>query len=297
MRITLAYVFIILLWATTPLAIKWSADGSSFIFGVASRMSMGLVCIFLMLLLMRQRLPWHSKAKQTYFAIAVQVYGAMMAVYWGAQFIPSGWISVIFGLTPFITAILSAVWLGERSLSWDKLIAYLLGISGLTVIFHSAIHISDHTAMGVLGVLLATFLQAFSAVWVKRLHAKLPAITQVTGGLLFAIPFYLASWWYIDGDLPSTLPINSLLSILYLGLIATPVGFALYYYILTHLPATRVALITLISPVLALFIGHYLNNEALTLDIAIGTSLILGALIMHSFVDQIRHIKRKKSQQ
>ena len=292
MRIALAYIFITLLWATTPLAIKWSADGSSFIFGVAARMSIGLVCIFLMLLLTRQRLPWHSKAKRTYFVVAIQIYGAMMAVYWGAQFIPSGWISVIFGLSPFITAILSAIWLGERSLSWDKLLAYLLGLSGLTVIFHSALHINTHTAMGVLGVLLAVFLQTFSAVWVKRLHAKLPAISQVTGGLLFAVPLYLISWWFIDGQLPTTLPINSILSILYLGLIATPIGFALYYYVLTHLPATRVALITLISPVLSLLIGHYLNKEALTQDIIIGTGLILSALIMYSFVGQLRRFKK-----
>ncbi|MCK5355805.1 MAG: DMT family transporter [Methyloprofundus sp.] len=295
MRIALAYIFIILLWATTPLAIKWSAYGSSFIFGVTARMSIGLVCILLMLLLMRQRLPWHSKAKQTYFAVAVQIYGAMMAVYWGAQFIPSGWISVIFGLSPFMTAILSAIWLGERSLSWDKLLAYLLGIAGLTVIFHSALHINYSTAMGVLGILLAAMIQVFSAIWVKRLQAKLPAISQVTGGLLFAVPFYLLTWWYLDGQLPTTLPINSVLSILYLGVIATPIGFALYYYILTHLPATRVALITLISPVLSLFIGHYLNNEAITTDIVFGTGLILGALIMHSFVDQIRRIRHKTS--
>lgn len=293
MRIALAYIFIILLWATTPLAIKWSADGSSFIFGVTARMSIGLVCIFFMLLLTRQRLPWHSKAKQTYFAVAVQIYGAMMAVYWGAQFIPSGWISVIFGLSPFITAVFSAIWLGERSLSWDKLLAYLLGVAGLTVIFHSALHINYNTAMGVLGVLLAAFLQVFSAVWVKRLHAKLPAISQVTGGLLFAIPLYLITWWFIDGHLPTTLPINSSISILYLGMIATPIGFALYYYILTHLPATRVALITLISPVLSLFIGHYLNNEAINADIIFGTGLILSALIMHSFIDQIKRFRRK----
>jgi len=295
MRIALAYLFIILLWATTPLAIKWSADGSSFIFGVTARMSIGLVCILFMQLLMRQRMPWHSKAKRTYFAVAAQIYGAMMAVYWGAQFIPSGWISVIFGLCPFITAILSAIWLGERSLSWDKLLAYLLGIAGLAVIFHSALHINYNTAMGVLGILFAAILQVFSAVWVQRLHAQLPAISQVTGGLLFAVPCYLLTWWLIDGQLPTTLPINGMVSILYLGLIATPIGFALYYYILTHLPATRVALITLISPVLSLFIGHYLNNEAITSDIILGTGLILGALMMHSFVEQIKRLKRKAS--
>ena len=291
MRIALSFIFIVLLWATTPLAIKWSAEGSSFIFAVTARMCIGLICIFFMLFAMRQRLLWHSKAKQTYFAVAVQIYGAMMAVYWAAQFIPSGWISVIFGLTPFITAVLSALWLGERSLSWDKLLAYVLGITGLTVMFHSALHISYNTAIGVFSVLFATFLQAFSAVWVKLIHAKLPAITQVTGGMLFAIPFYLATWWLIDGTLPDTLPINTALSILYLGLIATPIGFALYYYILTHLPATRVALITLISPVLALLLGHYLNKEALTLEIAIGSGLILSALIMQSFIGQIRRLK------
>ncbi|OQK17534.1 multidrug DMT transporter [Methyloprofundus sedimenti] len=291
MRIVLSFIFIVLLWSTTPLAIKWSAEGSSFIFSVTARMCIGLICTLFMLLAMRQRLLWHGKAKQTYFAVAVQIYGAMMAVYWSAQFIPSGWISVIFGLTPFITAVLSALWLKERSLSWDKLLAYTLGITGLTVMFHSALHISYNTAIGVFGVLFATFLQAFSAVWVKLIHAKLPAITQVTGGLLFAVPFYLVTWWLIDGTLPNTLPISSTLSILYLGLIATPIGFALYYYILTHLPATRVALITLISPVLALLLGHYLNKEALTLEIAIGSGLILCALIMQSFVGQIRHFK------
>ena len=292
MKVALSFIFIVLLWATTPLAIKWSADGSSFVFGVTARMCIGLVCLFFMLLMMRQRLVWHSKARQTYFAIAVQIYGAMMAVYWSAQFIPSGWISVIFGLTPFITAVLSALWLGERSLSWDKLLAYILGIAGLSIMFHSALHTSYSTAMGVFGVLLATFLQSFSAVWVKRIHAQLPAITQVTGGILFAIPFYLASWWFIDGKLPDALPINSSLSILYLGFIATPIGFALYYYILTHLAATSVALITLISPVLALMLGHFLNKEALTLEIAIGTGLILIALIMQTFVAQIRHLRR-----
>jgi len=291
MRIVLSFIFIVLLWATTPLAIKWSAAGSSFIFGVTARMCIGLVCLLFMLLVMRQRLVWHSKARQTYFAIAVQIYGAMTAVYWAAQYIPSGWISVIFGLTPFITAVLSALWLKERSLSWDKLLAYTMGIAGLTVMFHSALHISYNTALGVFAVLLATLLQSLSAVWVKRIHAKLPAITQVTGGMLFALPFYLISWWYIDGNIPVTLPINSSLSILYLGLIATPIGFALYYYILTHISATNVALITLISPVLALLLGHYLNKEAITLEIALGTGLILCALIMQTFAHQIRRLR------
>jgi len=288
MRIALAYLFIVLLWATTPLAIKWSAEGSSFIFGVSARMTLGLICMLVMQLLMRHWIPWHSKARQTYFAVAIQIYAAMLSVYWAAQFIPSGWISVIFGLTPFITAMLSAFWLNERSLTWYKLLAYSLGMAGLSVMFHSALQISYSSVLGILGVLLSSLLQASSAVWVKRLHAQLPAISQVTGGLLFAVPCYLLTWWYLDGQIPTQLPANSLFSILYLGLIATPIGFALYYYVLTHLAATQVALITLITPVLSLLVGHYFNAETLTLNILIGTALILSALLLHSFATRFR---------
>jgi len=283
MRITLAYLFIVLLWATTPLAIKWSADGSSFIFGVTARMSIGLLCSLILLLLFRTRLVWHSLAKRTYFAIALQIYGAMLSVYWSAQFIPSGWISVIFGLTPFITALLSAFWLGEKSLGRKNLFAYALGLSGLVIMFHHALQISTHSVLAIIGVLFASCLQSFSAVWVKRLHCQLPALTQVTGGLLFSVPCYIITWYFLDGQLPSNLPLKSIGSILYLGLIATPIGFALYYYVLTHLAATRVALITLITPVLALMLGYYINQENLTANIIIGSGLILSALFIHIF--------------
>jgi hypothetical protein len=47
----------------------------------------------------------------------------MLVVYWSAQFIPSGWISVVFGLPSPMTALLAAACLGERSLVPGKLCA------------------------------------------------------------------------------------------------------------------------------------------------------------------------------
>lgn len=288
MRIAAAYLCVILIWSTTPLAIKWSAEGPGFIFGAASRMVIGLVCMLILLPILRRPLPWNSKAIQTYFAVALQIYGAMIAVYWASQFIPSGWISVIFGLTPFITAILTQFMLGERSLVLDKLLAYALGISGLAIMFSSAIQLGHGAVTGIAGVLAAAFLQSFSAVWIKRIHAKLPAVSQVTGGLLLAVPVYLATWYLADGQWPVRLSLINLASIVYLGAFATTFGFALYYYVLTHLAATHVAMITLITPVMALLLGHTVNQEPLTIRVATGTSLILAALIMHSFFDRVK---------
>lgn len=280
MRVFAAFCFVVLLWSTTPLAIKWSTE-PGYLFGAASRMVIGLACMLLVLLLSRRKLPLTRVAWLTYLAIAVQIYGAMLAVYWGAQFIPSGWISVIFGLTPLMTALLAAIYRQERSLGFYKLMAYAAGIAGLFVMFGSALEISQNAVRGITAILLAAFIQAASSVWIKRIDAKLPAICQVSGGLLLAVPAYLLTWILIDGHWPENLSPYSLGAIIYLGVIATTIGFALYFYVLTHLPATKVALITLLTPVLSLYLGRIINHEPLTNQVILGSALILLALLLH----------------
>ncbi|NOT12242.1 MAG: DMT family transporter [Methylococcaceae bacterium] len=294
MRIVLAYISVILIWATTPLAIKWSGQGPGFLFGVTGRMSIGMVCLLFVLRLTGQRLAWHSKARLTYLAVALQIYGSMLAVYWGAQFIPSGWISVIFGLTPLMTALLSALWLGERSLSLGKWLSYLMGIAGLMIMFASAIQLHREAVLGMVAVLMATFFQAASSVWIKRINAKLPALSQVAGGLLLALPTYWLTWWMGDGHWPLDISFTSLASIVYLGVIATTFGFVLYYYLLSHLSASRVALITLVTPVLSLIVGQTANHELLSSKIAVGTFFILMALVSHEFFDRLTGIWQRR---
>ncbi len=297
MRIALAYFSIILLWATTPLAIKWSGDGPGFILGAGSRMTIGLSCMLLFLLIRGKRLPKQKKALKTFFAVSIQMYGAMLSVYWAAQYVPSGWISVIFGLSPFLTALFAAIWLKERSLTFGKVCAYFLGLGGLSLMFSSAIQLNIQAVYGIIGVLTAVSLQTATAVWVKRIDAKLPASTQVTGGLFFAFPAYLLTWLCFDNAyIPQDLSQLNIASILYLGIIATTIGFVLYYYVLIHLSATTVGFIPLISPVLALYIGHSLNNEALTIKVISGTALILSALLMHEFFDRYIIAMFSKSQ-
>lgn len=287
MRITLAYISVVLLWATTPLAIKWSGEGPGFLFAATSRMAIGAACILFALAVLRKSLAWHRKAKMTYLAVALQIYGSMIAVYWASQFIPSGWISVIFGLAPLITALMSNLLLKEHHLSFSKCCAYSLGVSGLYIMFGSALHSGESAVLGIAGVLVSTFLQSVSAVWIKRINAGLPALTQVAGGLGLALPAYLITWAMVDGQWPDNLSTVNLAAIFYLGTVATTVGFSLYYYLLTHLSATRVALISLMTPVIALMLGHLVNREPLTEQTLTGTSLILAALVMHEMFDRL----------
>jgi len=294
MQVALAYFGVILIWSTTPLAIKWSAEDVSYVFGVTSRMSLGAVCLVILMLARRQPLRLSKPAVLTYLGVALQLYAGMLTVYWGARFIPSGWLSVIFGLTPFMTAFLAAAFLKERSLSLGKLFSYTLGVAGLILMFHSAFDVNRQAVHGIIAILIAAFLQAASSVWVKRIHAQLPALTQISGGMLIALPAYLLTWYALDhGVLPKTMSLQTQLSILYLGMVATPIGFSLYYYVLIHMTATSVALITLFTPVFSLILGHSINQEPITIKIACGTALILSALALHTLTDRRQRLRKR----
>lgn len=286
MKVFAAFIFVIMLWSTTPLAIKWSGEGPGFLFGAASRMTIGLICLLPIMLLNYKRMPWNKPALKTYSGVALQIYVGMLSVYWAAQFIPSGWISVIFGLTPMMTALMAYKWLNESSLSHLKLLSYLLGFCGLTVMFGSAFEISPKAALGIAAVILAAFIQALGSIIIKKVNAGISAVFQVSGGLSLAVPLYLLTWFKFDGQWPSQFPILSQFSILYLGIIATTIGFILYFYILTHLPATKVALVTLVTPMSSLWLGNWVNHEPLNWRIILGATLIVFALFCHQFGDR-----------
>jgi len=283
MSIPAAYVGIIIIWSTTPLAIKWSGDGSGYLFGVTSRMLIGVFLCLLLVSLLSIKMPWHKRAVQTYIAAGLAVYGAMLSVYWGAQFIPSGLISVLFGLTPFVTAVLAAIWLQERSLTVAKLVAMLLGVSGLILIFRSSILVGEQAILGICAVLLSVFIHATSAVWVKKLGAQLPALVITNGALMVSTPLYLLTWWTVDGNLPVSLPEKTLMSIIYLGVFGSVLGFVLYYFVLKQIQASTMALVTLVTPVTALILGSQLNHEKIDTFVWAGTMCIMLALIIYQW--------------
>ncbi len=288
MSVPAAYLGVILIWSTTPLALKWSSEGPGFLFAVTARMLLGTVLCFILLKLLRTRFPWDAPARRAYLAAALAIFGAMMSVYWGAQFVPSGLIAVLYGLSPVITGILAGLWLKERGFTRYKLTGMLTGLLGLAVIYKSGLQLGASSAYGILAILLSVTLQVMSAVMLKRIGAAVPALALTTGGLLLALPLYLLTWLVFDGVLPHALPTRAAWSILYLGVFGSVAGFVLYYYILTKLDTGRIALITLITPVTALILGHTINAERIGAEVLVGALLILSGLALHQWEDLVR---------
>lgn len=285
MSVPVAFLGVIIIWSTTPLAIQWSSEGWGFLFGVTGRMVLGASICVALVLLFRKSLPLDRQAWKTYLAAGLGIYGAMMSVYWGSQYIPSGLVAVLFGLTPVTTAVMAAFLLQESSLSPGKILGTLLGITGLIVIFGADINGHAIAWQGIAAMLTAVVIHSGSTVWVKRLDVSYPALVVTTGGLLVSAPLYVLTWLLMDGHFPLQFNLRNSSALIYLGVFGSVLGFSLYYYILKRLEANRVALIPLITPVIALVIGQTLNGEVVSLHVWFGAAFIILALSLHQWGD------------
>lgn len=293
MSVPAAYLGIVLIWATTPLAIKWSGEDGSFLLGVTLRMSLGYLLCLAVLFALRIEFPWHAQARRSYLAAGLGLFGAMLSVYWGAQYIPSGLVSVIFGLSPIVIGVFAIWWLGERSFSAGKLFGILLALGGLAVIFLPRESDVVIAPLGVAAVFLAVTLQSLSAVWVKRIGGSLHPVAINCGALSIAVPLYLLLWLLFDGTMPQTLGERSLWAILYLALFGTALGFNLYFYVMKRVSAAVLSLITLITPVMALLIGQGLNGEVIAPHVWLGTAAILFGLFSHQWGGRTLRLLRR----
>jgi len=283
MSLPAAFISVILIWSTTPLAIKWSALGAGSSFAVLARMAIGTLLCALLLLALRARFPWHRKARLTYLAGGLSMFSAMSLTYWSAQYVNSGVISVLFGLSPMMTGIGASYWLEERALAPEKIAGMVLGLCGLALVFHGNFGLGPGAVKGIAVLLLAVGMQSLGLVWIKRIGDDSSPVAINLGTLLVALPLFFGVWWLADGQWPAHLSMRTGAAILYLGVFGSVFGFVLYYYMIKHMETGRVALITLVTPVIALLLGHGLNAEAVPAGVWLGTACITLGLSLHQW--------------
>ncbi|MET0109750.1 MAG: DMT family transporter [Candidatus Thiodiazotropha sp.] len=211
-------------------------------------------------------------------AAGLGIFVAMTAVYWASQYIPSGWISVVYGLSPIFTGLMARIWLQEPGLDLQRFVAVLIALTGLATIFSVGVELGAGFVMGLSGVLISVVTHAASAVWVKRIDARLHGLVVAAGGLLVAVPLFLLSWFLQGQSWPVVIEQRALTSIVYLGVVGSVLGFALYFYVLRYVETTKVALITLITPTIALLAGKWLNAEQVDTNVWVGAALIMLGL-------------------
>jgi drug/metabolite transporter (DMT)-like permease len=291
-----AFLSVVLIWSTTPLGIVWSSESVHPTMAVLLRMLIALILGSLIILIARIRLPWNATARKLYAVSSIGIVGGMLLSYFSARYLPSSTMSLIFGLSPLISGLLAQKLLNEPKFGPMRLVSLAVAFVGLGIVCSAKLSLASDSWIGLLLILSAVSLFSLSGVLIKTVKINIHPIASTVGALIYSTPMFALAWLLFDGTLPiDTWQPRSLLAITYLGVFGSLIGFISYFYILQHLNASTVALVTLITPVFAMMLGAQLNGETMTQALMIGAGFVLTGLALYQFGDMLLNKLSKKS--
>ena len=295
MSVSIAYLAVLLIWSTTPLGIVWSSESINPSLAVLLRMLIALELGALVIKVRKINLPWHKQALTLYSYSALGIFGGMLCTYLAAPYLSSGIISLVFGLSPVISALLAKKILAEPNISGVRKFSMIISLCGLAVVCSDNFTLADDGIYGVVFILLAVFFFSLSGVLVKSVSIAIHPLATTVGALTVATPLFLVSWLVLDGTVPvETWQVKSIWATLYLGVFGSLIGFYAYFTVLQKLSASSVTLITLVTPVIALSLGAVLNGEVINDKLILGAFMVLFGLAIYHFGHLVPSIKKKR---
>lgn len=282
MQVSVAYLVVLVIWSTTPLGIVWSSETINPTMAVLLRMIIAVVLGGMIIFIRKIDLPWHRQAMRLYAYSALGIFGGMSFSYLAAGYLSSGILSLVFGLAPAFSAILARRILSEPKISVLRKLSMTLSFAGLGVVCANNLSLSSDSIYGFIFVLIAVFLFSLSAVLVKSVSLAIHPMATTVGALTLSIPLFVINWLLLDGSIDtSAWQLKSIWATVYLGVFGSLIGFFAYFFVLQRLTASTVALITLITPIIALSLGAVLNNEVIHSQLIIGALLVISGLALY----------------
>lgn len=179
---------------------------------------------------------------------------------------------------PLFTALLSAVWLGER-LTIRRVAGLLLGVAGVVVLVGwSPLTLTPAVLLSIAAMLAATLCYAFSGVYVKKYLSAAPTATLALGQQLAAgCWLLLPAIWQRPERMP---PMAAVWALLGLAVLSTAFAFLLYFYLIDRVGPTRTYTVTYLVPFFGMLWGAWFLGETVTGGMFAGLACILASLVL-----------------
>jgi len=198
-------------------------------------------------------------------------------VYWAEQHIPSGLAAILFATNPLFVAALAHKALPSERLDARAAVGVLLGFAGVAVVFSD-----DLRALGgaevrsvALVFLLSPIVCAFATIAVKRWGAGLHPLSLTAVPMLMTGVLVGAMALVFERRVGMVFDARSVGALLYLAVLGSAATFTVYYWMLAHAPATRVALIAFTIPIVAVAVGWLAFGEPVRPRVLAGGALVL----------------------
>lgn len=289
MSVWAAYLIVLIVWSTTPLAISWSNESFQPMAALSFRLLLSLVIILSLRPFLKSPAMEFRKFWKAYLGGALGLFPCMALVYWSADYLPSSLISVLFGLCPFavvaLNVLLSSISGGGAGVNPGQFLGMILAFIGLASVMLLGDRLESVSLLGICLNLAAVCVYALSTLLVKRYSEGVDLVNQLVGSLSFAAPFFVSGWMMEGETFSQEISAKSVYATLYLGVVGSVIAFLAYFYLLRRISVAAVSLIPMVTPVIAVLLGFWLNSEVLGFYVYLGIAFILLGLWLFRFFE------------
>ncbi|MFJ7931596.1 DMT family transporter [Peribacillus sp. NPDC096448] len=290
-NVIVAYGLAIFLWASAFPGIRVGLESYTPEHLALFRLLVGSIALVVIAILTRIRLPELKDIPAILLLgfLGFTVYHTALNV--GEKTVSAGTASLIVSMTPIFSALL-AVWFMRERFGFIRWIGSIISFLGVILIsFGTGDHFEFNTT--ILFILLASFSESLYFVFQKRYLIKYGFLAFTTytiwAGTFFML-FYLPG---LGQEIISS-PIESTLSILYLGLFPTVILYLALAFVTSRVGASEATSSLYLTPALTFVIAWVWLGEVPTTLSAIGGIITLfGVLFIHIQGDKLlKRVKR-----
>ena len=273
-----------LFWGGTFIAGRVLAQSVGPYSGAFLRFAVASVCLVAILLKMERRtVRLSTRQVAVLFVMGMTgIFAYNVLFLKGLKLIEAGRASVIIANNPVFIALMAALFFGER-LNVLKVAGILVSVAGaVTVITHGAPASLLSGAFGwgelfILGCVASWVAYSLLGKTVMTRLSPLPAVTfRSTAGTLCLFPPAV-----MEGLLTGNpYPIAAWVSIVYLGVFGTVLGFVWYYQGIQRIGPVRAGLFINFVPIFAVLLSVLLLQEPLTLSLLVGAILVSAGVCL-----------------
>lgn len=214
------------------------------------------------------------------------VFSYNMLFFIGLQHVEAGRGAMIIAANPVVTTILAILLLGER-FNCIKSIGIFVAVAGtITVISRGDLSsiLQGAIGKGELCLLGCVFSWAAYALIGRKMLVKIPPLVAVAYSCLTGVFFLLAAA-IVNGSAAELLHPSTRggISLLYLALFGTALGFCWFYEGVRALGAARASLFVNLVPVSGVLLGILVLGERPDRSLFVGGTLVLGGLFLINY--------------
>lgn len=280
-----AFILLGLIWGSSFAWIKIAVAELPPATLVAWRMTLG--AIGMVALLLAIRVPW-PRVGRAWLPLAVM--GAINAavpiflISWGEQFVDSGTAAVLNSLVPIFSLILAGLVLRTEPVTLLRVGGLVLGFIGAALLAGREFELRTDSSglIGALAVVLAAVSYAAGASYARYRIRSTHRYLVAAGTLAFAAIYMWGLALVTDGGVILPVQIDTIVAVLWLGILGSFVAYLLFFFLIEHLGATMASMVTYMFPVIGVAIGVVALGERMDASLLIGTALVVVGIIIVS---------------